>query len=110
VPQPQVRESALRGCAGRGATSADLLVALALELEVLDELGVLALLVDQLGVLLLDWAKPRNNLNAPIVEAYIGFYPPLHSAPTSEVPGHPYVHLAERRDSPLGHPTDGAHL
>eukprot|EP00964_Phaeocystis_antarctica_P119766 scaffold83523_cov60-Phaeocystis_antarctica.AAC.4 len=33
--------------------SADLLVALALELEVLDELRVLALLVDQLGVVLL---------------------------------------------------------
>ena len=50
------------------------------------------------------------GLGGAAVEAYIGFYPPLHSAPTSEVPGHPYVHLAERRDSPLGHPTDGAHL
>ena len=48
-----------RGCRVRGARSADLLVALALELEVLDKLGVLALLVDQLGVLLLQHLLQR---------------------------------------------------
>ena len=37
------------------------------------------------------WRRRARRAAAAGVEAYIGFYPPLHSAPTSEVPGHPYV-------------------